>query len=206
MRTSILILLLFFFQGCESNPTKFLEDPRKDSAIGEWSGEWLIYGDKLETGGGIILQPGAENQELNSEFRDPEAPEHNNVIRYGWNGKKVAGQFIWSAMDLSVAANAETYDITPSRDLSPGGYRRLTFWTRVSLSDSTIVEFRGVLPSFRVQQRKDSDWKQFVISFEPHMLGNVKDFFVISFQYIGNAKDGHGNGGVVFVDEIRYEK
>ena len=61
MRATIFILLLFFFQGCESIPTEFLEDPRKDSATGEWSSEWLVYGDKLETGGGDITE-GAKEQ------------------------------------------------------------------------------------------------------------------------------------------------
>jgi hypothetical protein len=200
-----ILLLLFFLLACKSDPTEFLEDPRNDGATGEWSGEWLIYGDRLETGGGIILQPGGENQYLNDKFQDPAVPERNNVIRYSWNGQQVAGQYIWSALSLSVAANSETYTITPPLDLSYGGYRKLTFWAKVSLSDSTIVEFRGPIPDFRIQQTENSEWKKFVVYFQPHMLRNVRDFFVVTFRYVGNPVNAHGNGGTVCVDEVRYE-
>ncbi len=198
--TAILPLLFFCF-GCEPAPLDYLRDPRPDGATGIWTGQWLIYGDKLETGGGIVLVPDSGNQMINLSFHDP---ERNNVIMYSWNGQDVAGQHEFSGVSFTVASSSKTYDITPPKDLSAGGYKKVTFYAKVNLSENTFVRFTGPVTSFSVEQKVNCDWNRFTIFFEPHMLRTVREFFVISFHYTGNNKSG--NGGTVYVDDVRYER
>ncbi len=209
MKLSINILALtivLLFYGCETTPLNSLRDPRPDGATGIWSGQWLIYGDKLETGGDVVRIPGEENQKVEIEFKDPDAPDRGNVIQYFWNGNDVAGQHEWCGISLIVASNFRTYNITPPKDLSPGGYRKVTFWAKAILSEGTVVRFTAPATSFIKEQKENCDWKPFAISFEPQMLRNVKDFFIISFHYTGVDKKKPGWGGTVYVDDIRYER
>ncbi len=200
----ISVALTLFWCGCQTTPLESLRDPRPDGTTGIWTGQWLIYGDKLETGGGLLLFPGAENQTIDLAFRHPNKPERGNVIRYSWNGQEVTGQYAFSGVSFTVASNWRTYDITPSKDLSQGGYRKVTFKAKADLSENTSVRFEGPVTSIGVERRRSFDWDSLATSFEPHMLRTVREFFVISFHYNGNDKSGQG--GTVYVDDIRLER
>jgi len=199
-----------FWCGCQTMPADYLRDPRPDGATGIWAGQWLIYGDELETGGGLLLFPSDENQTIDLVFRHPNDPERGNVIHYSWNGEEVAGQYTFSGVSFTVASNWRAYDITPPKDLSAGGYTKISFDVWGDLSEGTKVEFWGGRRSAttgRLKLDNDDGWVHLDIPLRENDLKKVREFFVIVFQFA--EPSGHsepGQGGTVYVDNIRYEK
>ncbi len=207
LKTVLNLLIVFLLACCDETPLSYLHDSRKEGEMGKWTGSWTIYDDDLHTGGGIMLTPSDEHQSVDIYYEDKNAPRGSKVLKYSWDGQDVAGQHIWCGIDLSVASNWRTYDLTPGKNLNQGGYTMITFAAKVILSENTTVEFRGPIPSAKVHYTVSCDWKRDTISLVPNGLKNARDFFVIVFMYSqSSGNKNSGNGGTVYVDDIKYER
>ena len=138
--------------SCERNPMKRLSDPLEEGALATWSGVFKIYDDDLITGGNVSfipsdLSPPDNNMTLNFMHTDDDPPEGMKCLRFTWNGQDQdwsgKDEHDWAGMSLIVATHWSLYDSTPSKDLSAGGYTKITFKAKAIIDSGTYVKFEG---------------------------------------------------------------
>ena len=81
----ILIFTIFLILSC--GKTDLIYDPFPDGALHKWSGKWVIYGDKLQTGGGIQLFDSWEEQSFEDSEENPYSGK--KCLKYSWTGNPV---------------------------------------------------------------------------------------------------------------------
>ncbi|MDD5491972.1 MAG: hypothetical protein PHV60_04750 [bacterium] len=225
----IMIVMGMFLVSCERNPMKRLSDPFDEGALGAWSGVFKIYDDDLITGGNVAFIPSDKtppdnNMTLDFMYTDDNPPEGKKCLRYTWNGQDLdwngKNEHDWAGMSLIVATHWSLYDSTPSKDLSAGGYTKITFKARaVNLASNMYVKFEGPVSTttsapnrggtryLRLTSTELSDWQSYTINFNNADFKSVKDYFKIVIEYpAGINTTLYSNGGIVLVDDIRYEK
>jgi len=203
-----MITILFFLVliGCDQNPFDKLYDPTGDGALGgEW-GDWKIYDDQLNTRGGVMLCHSYEHQTFAEVTGNPRSG--TKCIKYCYDGttlwdKEKNRWDKWAAALLIVAPTWQEYE-EEEKNLSPGEYKKITFWIRGNLSPGAKIRFEG--PGD--YERKECDFlalptipnnwtpKQIDLIGKSE-LSRAKEFFKIVF---------HGGGGTVYVDDITYTK
>jgi|GEM_PF-2894784 len=232
-RILLIMTALLVLTSCEKNPISKLQDPTPDGAINSWNGVLKIYDEDLRTGGNVEFIPSDFDPPDNTmaiDFKDSDenAPQGVNCMKYSWNGKDV----IWTSplappsglehtfggVTLIVATHFTLYNSTPGRDLRAGGYTHISFKAKAVLgrgSDAvgdTTVKFEGptqeasgVHDFIRLNRSQISEvaWQEYSIPLATTDLGNVKDYFKIVIEWHGADV---GEGGTVFVDDLRYER
>lgn len=239
MKKNILLLFLigvstFSFVSCQRNPVDLLQDPYPDSAIGNWSGVFVVYDDDLRTGGNVEFIPSdlpPPDNQMAADFKTTleNPPEGIYCIQYHWSGKDIywddpkvpfkGYEHDWAGMSLIVATHWSLYDTTPARDLSPGGYTKITFKAKAVIANGTYVKFEGPLSTnvatparggtdyLRLSNTDLVEWNTYTINLSNNSLKKVKDYFKIVIEYPAGRSNGpYGDGGTVFVDDIRYTK
>lgn len=206
--------------GCKRNPVDRLANPVPSGALPGSSGIFVIYADELRTGGGAGFIPGGENQSL--AFDDRSEPRHDNrAIRYEWNGGDVFDpstgtvQHLFAGFVLPVTSSLADLDTATGKDLTATTtYMRLQFFARGALSTATKLRIEGpddgsggITPA-RMEldsSQLTSNWQEFTLNVPPGDFSDVKVFLTISFQYEQPPRtESAGNGGVVYLDDIRY--
>ncbi|MCB4756048.1 MAG: hypothetical protein LHV69_03295 [Elusimicrobia bacterium] len=202
--------------GCRRNPIERLSDPLPDGAVPNSSGVYVIYDDELKTGGGMMFIPGGENQNIN--FLDQgAAPQGFANISYSWNGADVMNsttpQHLYAGFSLIVSSSASQLDFVPGKNLSGPGYLNLKLYVRGSLSTATRLRIEGpsdgtglTTPARTELLSLGSSWQEVTLPVPAADFANVKVFVTISFQYDQPPRTTNpGNGGIVYVDYLRYE-
>ncbi len=190
----------------------------------------VIFLNELVSGGGAFLFPSGENQALS--FNDTSSPTNGTSIRYAWNGQNVGAQHVFTGMDLMHTPQFVDYATTPGKDLQSGSFTRVVFDARGSLTTDTVVKVEvsddgnPVTPAPCVilsanGQQDDSTppgtpatcqnlaplqgtWQRYTIPVTAANLASVKDFFKATFVFKGSG--GPGGGGVIFVNNIVYQR
>jgi hypothetical protein len=228
MKIMMIAMMGIFLVSCERNPMKRLSDPFDEGALGNWSGVFKIYDDDLITGGNVAFIPSDKTPPDNNMILDfmntnDDPPEGKKCLRFTWNGQDQdwsgKNEHDWAGMSLIVATHWSLYDSTPSKDLSPGGYTKITFKAKAIIDSDTYVKFEGPVSKtvaaptrggtqyLRLNSTELSDWKSYTINFNNADFKSVKDYFKIVIEYpAGINSPLYGNGGIVLVDDIRYEK
>ena len=206
--TFIIIFHIIF--GCSDTLLDRLSDPRDDGSLEVWSGRWIIFDERLNTNGDLMLGPLDDNQ-LIEEVED--SYKGDKALKYKWNGEPVKGED-FCYMSFIAATSFETYDDTPGKNLTLGGYTRIRFYAKGRLSENTKVEFKGPKKvnetadtnSIKITPGEDGipallddAWQMYEIDISDSDLTEVKDYFIIAF-----VREGDTEGGKVFVDEIEY--
>ena len=217
----VLFLLLSAFAACDKNPVNRLVNPTTTNTAGAWSGTWVIYDDELKTNGAVM----AYNEGAIIDFNCSDNPHTGKkCIRYSWDGSPVltyasltAGATVqsgFSGFGLICAQTIGTYS-TGTRDLSPGGYTKITFWARGSLNTDVHLRLEDNGANSQTASGTDAwlsdtaannitaDWQKFSFTVSPSSLVNAKDFVRIILVYSGT---GAGNGGTVYLDDIQLTK
>jgi len=217
--TSVLVI------GCKKNPTDKLVNSINNGVVPRSSGIFLIFKNELYTGGGISFVPGGENQSLS--VQDQSSPQLDHwQLRYTWNGGDVTNfdvvpstpEHSFAGFTFPITISLAGLDVAKGKDLSgtPPGYKSLKFFARGSLSEGTTLRVEGPdknIPSDPTPDRLNltsseftSDWKEFCLPITASRLSNVKTFILVTFQYAQTPRTTvPGNGGVVYMDDIRYE-
>lgn len=228
-KTILLIVLMgIFLISCERNPMKRLSDPFAEGALNAWSGIFKIYDDDLITGGNVAFIPSdltPPNNNMTIDFKNTEdnPPEGIMCLKYTWNGQDLdwngKNEHDWAGVSLIVATHWSLYTTTPGKNLSAAGYTKITFKARADIDSSTYVKFEGPVSTtttaptrggnryLRLNSAELSNWQSYAISFNTNDFKSVKDYFKIVIEYPkGIGSSLYGNGGTVFVDDIRYER
>lgn len=200
------IFLFVFLFGCSKyNPLDKLINPEEKSATGRWSGEFVIYDDELKTGGGIMFLSSADNQTLDFNFRE-NPYSGKKCIKYSWNGKSVYDytrkiyQANWCGWAFIVGKDWTEYN--KIRNFSSVNYSKISLWVRGSLSANTKIKFESYNRDTHSDIELTDSWQK--IEFK--ITGNqseIKEYLKIIFEYLGS---GEGNGGIVYIDEIKFSK
>ncbi len=219
-----LSLLILFLASCQRNPTDKLSNPLKDGAVSQSPATFPVYTDELTTGGGLGFIPGGENQAI--ALDDSSSPQRtHHAIRYEWSGRDVfnagavppAYQHVFAGFVLTVSPDLVTLPATQAKDISAPGYVKMKFFARGSLSQQTIVRIEGpddgdsATTPDRMEldaSQLTNDWKEFELPLTAASKFNtVKSFMTVSFQYTEVIRAQiAGNGGIIYLDDIRYEK
>jgi len=201
----IIVLSFLVLTSCDQNPFDKLYDPTGDGALGgEW-GYWKIYDDQLNTRGGVMLSPTDEHQTFAEVTGNPRSG--TKCIKYSWDGTRLwdkeKNQLAdWTAALLIVAPTWQEYE-EGEKDLSPGGYNKITFWIRGNLSAGAEIRFEGPGPR---ESCDSTDWlttlpggwvEKDIKLDNKTALSQAKEFFKIVFV---------GGGGTVYVDDITYKR
>jgi hypothetical protein len=220
MRKILAVLLLL--TACKRNPVDRLVDPTADGVVPGSSGIYTIFDDEIKTGGGLGLIPGADNQTI--DVTDQSAPKRSiHAIRYAWNGKDVynfeTGQYQhdFAGFHLYVPPlGSQLATASPKNLTVPVGYSKLKMFIRGSLSQDTTLRIEGPDDGTggNVAARFDSgvdftltnDWQEITLAIPTGDFASVLFFLTISFQYNQPPRtDVGGDGGVIYLDDIRYE-
>ena len=201
-----------FFFACERNPIEKLVNPIPDGSVPQSSGLFVLYDDELRTGGGLGLIPGGGNQTIS--LADRSSPQRStNDIHYAWNGGDVAGQHLFAGFSLLVTPDFTSFANARPKDLSGPGYTKVTLYLRGSLSAGTQIRIEGpdAGPGHTGTPYQSSalsgSWTQISFAVPPADFQRVKVFLTVSFQFTQPAgTTDPGEGGEVFLDDIRYER
>jgi hypothetical protein len=226
----LMILAALSLVSCEKNPITRLQDPVPDGALNAWSGILRVYDDDLRTGGNVEfipsdLSPPDNTMTIDFKVTEQNPPEGVNCLKYTWNGNDIFWnspfapanglEHSFGGVTLIVATHFSLYDSTPAKDLRPGGYTHVSFKAKAVIDNDTTVKFEGPVGEsakthdfVRVNstQISDTDWTDYQFPVSQNDLSQVKDYFKIVIEYQKGVSGPAGVGGVVYVDDIRYER
>lgn len=212
---------LLFFSACDKNPAGRLTDPMPEGTAPGQGAAWTLYDDELRTGGGVYFFPESDNQSLSLESRDASAAGAQSIF-YSWNGGPVPtptepNQHLFAGFGLLVADQIDDIDNVPPRDLSSIGYTKITFQAMGHLSENTVLRIEG--PSYATEgtlaarlevapSQLSSAWTTFTLSpINPTDFKGVRQYVSFAFIYTQpSATTNPGEGGHVYIDNIKYEK
>lgn len=202
--------------GCRRNPIERLSSPLDDGAVPQTSGVYMLFDDELKTGGGVGFIPGGQNQSI--DFTDHSAPRGAASVRYYWNGGDVFNdetnewQHLFAGFSFVVTPEFSRHLAVPGKNLSGPGYSSLKMWVRGHLSEGTKLRIEGPGDGVGTPARVELDslgsgWQEVTLPNIPSADFNpVNVFLTISFQYTQPPRTTvAGGGGLVFLDDIRYE-
>ncbi|MFH1378837.1 MAG: hypothetical protein ABII23_01045 [bacterium] len=224
MRQKILILFyVMMFSaiiGCDRHPFKNTSALESEGLLPEVSSEFIIYDDQIKTGGNLFTFPGGENQTVDLESRDNPC-RGKKAICYSWNGKQVFDGTLqiyrhdYVGLDLGISQGSDDYDALSPRDITLGAYTKASFFVKGSLSANTTVKFEVVddgntatdAPQKVVSSLRSSWEKHEITGISVSDLTNVKDYFKVTFIYTQpTGTTTHGNGGTIYIDDIKLEQ
>jgi hypothetical protein len=201
------------FAGCRKNPIEKLSNTLADGALPQSSGTFVLYDDEVKTGGGAGFIPGGENQSIS--FDDQASPEQGyRDIRYIWSGADVMGstetEHLFAGFSMLVSPDFTAFNTTPARDLSAPGYTSVKLFVKGSLSTGTTLRVEGPstgasnFVAARIEPTLTSDWQEVTLPIPASDFSRVKVFLTVSLQYAQPPRTtAPGNGGVVYLDNIR---
>jgi hypothetical protein len=182
----------------------------------------------VKTGGAVMTY----NTGATIDFKCTDNPHSGkDCIRYSWDGSPVltyaslpahATDYIQSGFSgfSLICAPANAQYLIYTRNLSLGGYTKITFWARGVLN--TNVNLRVAANSADPNQYKyasgypgvwqgtiTSGWQKYSVSIDNTVnnLAAASDFIKIILIYTpGAGEPSSGNGGTVFLDDIELTK
>jgi len=208
----VLMALAVLASGCRTNPVERLSDPVADGAVPKTSGVFTLYDDELKTGGGLAFIPLADNQSIDLQNHD--APRFSHAqIQYVWNGQPVNGQQLFAGFSLLITPDSSTLSATPARHFSTPGYVSLKLKVRGSLSAGNSFRIEGPSDGVSTAARTEilgssisNTWQEVTLLVPSGDFATVKVFATFSIQYAQPPRTtAAGNGGTIFIDDVRYE-
>lgn len=223
LKTVCILMMISPLFSCESKTLKQFNNPYPEGALNAWSGVWKIYDDDLITGGNVAfipsdLDPPNNHLAISFNVTQENPPEGTRCMRFDWDGKELYWaeqgrvEHDWAGVSLIVATHWSLYDSTPAKDLSAGGYTKITFKAKAFVDNNTTIKFEGPVREdkggkdyVRLSNTQLADWNTYTINVTPLDLKAVKDYFKVVIDFPTGKNNGpYGNGGTVFVDDVRY--
>lgn len=214
-----MIMGLMLLVGCKRNPIERLVDPVPSEAqpFPATGGRYVVFDDELKTGGGLAFIPGGQNQSINLNYTDGSRP--GRQIVYAWNGNNVSSmtsvsQHAFAGFELLVTNDFTGFDTATGKNLSAANYTTLKLSIRGALSDNTILRIEGpddgaggITPAVSNITSLGANWQDVTLSIPSADFANVKAFIIVTFQFAQpSGSSTPGGGGIVYLDDIRYEQ
>ena len=231
---SLLLFMVPFLTGCEKNLMSKIVDPTASNTTGIWSGKWTIYDDEVKTGGADMLY----TQGVSIDFKNTDNPHSGKqCIKFSWDGSPVLTykslpthptdymQSDFTGFGLICAKTVDGYS-TGARNLSLGGYNKITFYAKGHLNDHVYLRVEAnsdnpnvsKLPSGSVgvwmgtMGTINADWpsQPYTLSIDKNInkLASAVDFvkFILVYDDDGDPSTPNtssaNNGGTIYLDDI----
>jgi hypothetical protein len=230
LQFTLFFLLSASLISCEKNPISKVVDPAGTYNTGIWSGNWILYDDELKTDGATMVY----TQGVSLDFNSTDNPRSGKkCIRFSWDGSPVLTykklpahpqdyvQGDFTGFGLICAKTLDEY-FTGTRDLSAGGYTKLTFWARGHLFDHVYLRVEAnsddanfsKIPSGTAgvwEGVVGPDWQKYTVTLDKNYnsLAAAKDFVKVILAYDDDGDPttanttSSNNGGTVFLDDIQ---
>ncbi|MCX5782626.1 MAG: hypothetical protein NT145_08020 [Elusimicrobia bacterium] len=207
-----LIPCLAIFSACDKNPADKILNPTTIVTAASWSGPYVIYDQELRTGGDVVFFTSQEGQTL--DFSCYERPaDGSKCLKFSWDGSEVTDYnsgnvrtFQWVGIGLAVK-DSNNQDSPSTKDMTPGGYTKLSFKIRGSLNASVAFQMKfeanSTTTNIYTSSLADHDWHTVEFPVSGSLAAGIKYYVILSFQYFGSTK---GNGGTVYLDDIQFLK
>ena len=205
-------LLLTVLAGCSKNPVSKLIEPVTVNKSQSWTTDWRIYEDELKTNGGVLMIGWGNGFVIDFESR--ENPYQGvKCMKVYWDGGTVTisggSTDLYTGFSLIAAKDYNDY-LSVSKDLSPGGYTKLSFYARKSfMSANTVLRIESpngsntsIVPNNVWQGTLTETWAQYSMDISGS-LSSARHFVNIVLKTTDGLK---GNGAIVYIDEIRLTK
>jgi hypothetical protein len=227
MKAVLLLPLLFLgLVSCENAPVSKLVNPTIANTTGTWSGLWVLYDDEIRTGGTVMMFTSMNGIVL--DFASRENPHQGTqCVKFSWDGGDVTAYSPYSiehdftGFSLIVASSLDKYGIV-TKDLTPGGFTKIAFWVRGSLSSNVYLRLESnnggpatlsgtnAWMSNTTDRRVTGSWQRYEFALAGNFT-SVKDFVKIVLKYDEDGDPStpnvaRGNGGIVFLDDIHLER
>lgn len=209
------LMPFFLFSSCKKNPINRLTNPLPDGDVAQSSGIYTIYDDELKTNGGLAFIPGGENQSIDlADVGDPRRTLRQ--VRYSWNGQDTGSQHLFAGFQFLITPDGTTLSLANAKNLSAAGYTKLTLYVRGELSSGNTLRIEG--PSNGVSTfvparaeisaaNLTNAWQGVSLTVPSGDFSSVKIFATFSIQYTQAPRTiNPGAGGVIYVDDVRYER
>ena len=205
--------------ACGRNRLESQRDRFTAGATDNFGSVYVIYDEELKTGGGLLIFPGGENQMIDLENRENPFGG-KQCIKYHWNGGEVfnyeIGRFQNSFAGFALQTEDDPADFFSSnpRDFSSAQYTKVFFHIRGALSENTKLKVEApddadtetAAPMLEITSLTNA-WTQYSFNITPASLTKVKEFFKLTFIYSNpDGTSNSGEGGIVFVDNIFWQK
>jgi hypothetical protein len=213
-RAWLILVPLLAATACRKNPIERLTDPYHEGVTPQSSGVFMIYDNEFKTGGGLAFIPGGASQSI--DIFNHDNPVNSGVqIKYVWNGQPVAGQQLFAGFNILITPNLDTLAATAPKNLSAAGYTTMKMRIRGALSSGNTLRIEGptdgsegaVAAQPATQPTLTDAWQDFSFPIPAGDFSSVKIFATFSIQYAQPPRTtAAGNGGTIYVDDLRYEK
>ncbi len=211
--TRLIFLTVLLVIGCRKNPIERLTNPVPGGAVPLSSGVFTIYDDELKTGGGLALIPAGGNQLVDLSNRDNPV-NAGTQVKYIWNGQPVGGQQLFAGVQFLITPDGSTLSAATAKNLSTPGYTTLKMKLRGVLSTANTLRIEGPSDGFSTAARLEiagpdlsASWQDVTLTIPSVDFTSVKIFATFSIQYAQPPRTtAPGNGGVIYIDDLRYEK
>jgi hypothetical protein len=219
---AVTLCILMGLSACENAPISKLVNPTLGNTTGTWGGPWVVYDDEIKTRGTVMMFTTKDGQTLDFSWRE-NPHQGSKCIKYSWNGGDVtsyetgATEHDFVGFSLIVADDVNKYNAV-TKDLTPGGYTRISFWARGSLSSDvflrlesnnggpTTVSGTNAWLSNATDRKVTSSWQRYEFALSGS-LASTKDFVKVILKFDpGVAGAARGNGGTIYLDDIRLEQ
>jgi hypothetical protein len=219
-------MFLCISQGCDNAPINKLIDPTVSNKTGTWPAEWVLYDDEIKTGGTVQMYTTMEGQEL--LFNSTDHPyQGTQCVKYSWDGSAVT-EYLTNTRENGfvgfglIAADSVNRYSEVSKDLTLAGYTKISFRVRGSLNTNVYLRIEAqngnyltpsgtnAWQSNTINRRITGDWQQYEFSLSGSQA-TIRDFVrvILVYDEDGNPNTPNtrqGNGGTVYLDDIRLTK
>jgi hypothetical protein len=202
--------LVTVLAGCNKNPVTQLVQPSTVNTSSQWSGTFTLYDDDLKTGGGVMGIGWGPNFVV--DFNSRENPYAGvKCIKIDWDGNKVTtsnGEFFTYTGFSLIAALSYVDVLNVSKNLTPGGYKKVTFWARKSsMASNTVLRVESpngsstsTPPTNALETALTDSWQKY--SFDiTGSLAVVRQYVNIILKTTDNKQ---GSGATIYIDDIKF--
>lgn len=215
----IFLIMLACLFGCDKTPANKITNPAVSNAAGAWdtNADWVLYDDEIRTGGTIMMFNSMDNQILDMSCTD-NPYSGSKCIKYTWNGKDVYKYEAPSGLEhdfcgFSLIASNDVNNIV-TKDISGGAYTKISFRARGSLNAYVYLRVESnngtsLTPTpgndAWMSNAITSNWTQYDFPITGTTMTSLKDYVKIVLKYDEGTPSNTvtGNGGTVFIDDIR---
>lgn len=208
---SVFCVLFTVLSGCNKNPINQLIEPDTNNNTVQVSGQWILYGDEIMTDGGVMFISWGQNYSVDFSCREnPRAGVKCTKIYWSGGSVNISGgtTSLYTGFSLITAKEYTTY-LTTTRDISAGGYTKLTFWARKGfMSANTVLRVQSpngtensTAPVNVWEGTLSENWTQYSLNIAGS-LAAIKDYVIVVLK-TNDLRPG--NGATVYIDDIRLE-
>jgi hypothetical protein len=211
----LFIAALPLITGCDRNPVGALIYPNVNESV-DWTEEWILYDDILKTRGSFDFPTftdywATRKSHLNLDYsKNPHSG--SKCIYMQWDGSEshpydsVFAGALLSSQNAYVGFSIQSADPQYGIYIPAGTYFKMKFWVKGKLNYGVVLEVQGPTGESWVSEEGEefNDWKEITINLNSSKSRPIMNLFSVAL--INRRAPLASNGGIIYLDDIRYTK